>query len=216
MAKSYVMPDDLKASSMIEKDGKYHILVTAVHEEPTKESGELIDGIQLEGTCEGGTEPSQVKKSIKMTLFNGANDRDGGVFATKKQLRLADACNCLKPTKPGQDVEVDWSKAAGAQIIIYLKKSEKGYMEMDRLHVYHIDDPEVADVPKNAKTLALIPPAKRRMGADPNNARTQAAGGGAGAKKTAQQPPQQKQLAVAGAGASNGNGTAGRVDLDDL
>lgn len=232
MAKSYTMPDDLKASSFVEKEGKYHILVTAVIEEPTKENGELIDAIQLEGICEGGTDPSQAKKSLQIKFFNGTSDKDGGAFAAKKQLRLADACNLLKPAKPGQEVEVDWKKAAGSQIIVYLKKSDKGYMELDRLHVYHIDDPEVADVPKNMQAVKLIPAANRRMGSDPNNARTTGASGGhggktanggagqaGGANKTAAgagatQPKQQQQLAGAGAGAS-GNG-AQQVDMNDL
>lgn len=169
---TYKKPASMETSSFIDKEGQYHLLVNLVDEQPLSKDNAALDGIGLEASCIGGNEPSQVKRTFRQTLFNPSeNHRDGGEFATRVHLRLADACGLLGNADADEEVEIDWSKAKGAQIVVYLKteigKDKKERLQIDGAHIYHVDDPEVAHVPKNEQMLKLLPAAMRRKQSAP-------------------------------------------------
>ena len=196
---TYKKPASMAVSSFLDKPGWYHFLVNLVDEQPTKKDGGALDGIRLEMTVQGGTEASQEKRTFDPVLFNPSeNHKDGGEFATRVHLRLADACNFPLPG-PGEDVEIDWSKARGNQIVACIKLSKgndnKERLEIDGAHIYHVDDPEVAAIPKNEKMLGLLPAAKRRVQPAANKqtgsqaANKQPAGKSSAASSSATPPP---------------------------
>jgi len=176
---TYKKPASMAVSTFLDKPGWFHFLVNLIDEQPTKRDGGAIDGIRVECTCLGGTEASQEKRSFDPVLFNPSeNHKDGGEFATRVHLRLADAC-CFPLPAAGEEVDIDWSKAKGSQIVALVKLSKgqdgKERLEIDGAHIYHVDDPDVKEIPKNQKMLALLPASKRRLSKDSNDARNQPA-----------------------------------------
>lgn len=165
---TYKRPGSLAVTQFMDKPGWSHFLVNEIDEQPTKQGGESLDGIKLDLTCVGGADETQVKKAFMPLLFNPSEShRDGGEFATKVHLRLADACCLLGNTAAGEEVDIDWSKARGRQIIALLKLGKANdagerRLEIDGAHIYHVDDPEVSHVPKNNATLTLLPAGLRR------------------------------------------------------
>lgn len=160
-------PANTEASSFLEKEGQYHCLVNVVDEQPTKKDGSLLDGNRFTLSILAGTEQSQVKRTFDPLLFNpNESHRDGGEFANKVQWRMADACNLIPPNGAAE-VEIDWQKAKSAQIVVFVslgkpKDGKDGMLGIDGAHIYHVDDPEVAHVPKSEPHLKLIPAGYRR------------------------------------------------------
>lgn len=160
-------PANTEASSFLEKEGQYHCLVNVVDEQPTKKSGELMDGIRFTLSVLAGTDASQVKRTFDPLLFNPSEShRDGGEFANKVQWRMADACNLIPPNGAAE-VEIDWQKAKSAQVVVYVsfgkaKDGKEPMLGIDGAHIYHVDDPEVAHVPKSEPHLKLLPAGARR------------------------------------------------------
>lgn len=165
---TYKKPASMETSSFLDKEGQFHFLVNNIDEQPiSKKDNSAMDGIKVELSCIGGNEPSQVKRLFDPILFNPSEaHRDGGEFATRIHLRLADACCLLGKANAGDDVEIDWSKAKGSQIVAFVKletgKDGKARLGIDGAHIYHVDDPEVAHVPKNEAMLKLLPADRRR------------------------------------------------------
>lgn len=165
---TYKKPASMETSGFLEKEGQYHFLVSNIDEQPLNKDNSPVDAIRVEMSCVGGTDASQVKRLFNQNLFNPAEShRDGGEFASRVHLRLADACCLMGKAEAGDEVEIDWSKAKGAQIVAFCKiekgKDGKDRLQIDGAHIYHVDDPEVAHVPKNEKMLALLPPDRRRV-----------------------------------------------------
>lgn len=174
---TYKKPASMAVSSFLEKIGQYHFLVNLIDEQPTKRDGGALDGIRLELTVLAGTEESQIKRTFDPVLFNPSeNHKDGGEFATRVHLRAADACCLLPNVAAGAEVEIDWSKGKGSQLIAFTKLNKDNRIEIDGAHIYHVDDPEVAHVPKNEKMLALLPANKRRVQAKQAPAKSAATG----------------------------------------
>ncbi len=181
---TYKKPASMAVSAFLDKPGWYHFLVNEVDEQPLNKSNGVLDGIRPVLTCLGGTEASQEKRTFDPLLFNPAEShKDGGEFATRVHLRLADACNFPLPAA-GEDVEIDWTKAKGNQIVACVKPGkDPKFLEIDGAHIYHVDDPEVAAIPKNEKMLGLLPASKRRAAKSTTDAKS------AAGKSTASTPP---------------------------
>jgi hypothetical protein len=158
-------PASMAVSSFLDKPGQFHFLVNLADEQPAKKTGELIDGIRLELACLAGTDETQVKRTFDPILYNPSeSNRDGGAFKNLIQARAADACCIMPDAAADTEVEVDWSKAKGAQVIAYVIPSkDPKFFEIDGAHIYHVDDPEVSHVPKNEAMLRLIPAHMRRI-----------------------------------------------------
>lgn len=176
---TYKKPGSLAVTQFIDKPGQFHFLVNNIDEAPTKQDGSSIDAIKLDLTVQGGTDETQIKKAFSPLLFNPSEShRDGGEFSTKVHLRLADACGLLPKAEADEEVEIDWSKARGRQIIAFVKfgkkkEGEEPRLEIDGAHIYHVDDPEAKHVPTNKAVLALLPASLRRISTDPHDARNQ-------------------------------------------
>lgn len=224
---TYKKPSNMGVLQFIDQPGWYHLLVNNINEEPQKNNGEVMDAIRVETVCQAGTNPEQAKKSFSPLLFNPSEgDSDGGEFKSKIHLRLADALCLLPPASAGEEVEIDWQKAKGRQFIALAKwgKERNGekFMEIDGAHIYHVDDPDVAKVPKNMQAVNLMPASMRRISTDPNNARNHApAANGNGKSATAANKPAGGAAKAAAKTPSVSNDAApsdvgGTVDLDNI
>ena len=162
MAVSYQVPaDGLELSQFLDKPGTFHVLVLEVDENPVSGNGEVMHAIRLRGRVLAGTDPTQVGRTVSALLTNpNMNHKDGGAFATKVHLRLAKAVAAISQAAPGQAVSVDWSLAKGKQCVIEFAWN-KGTDGVERVGVkgggiYHVGDPEVASIPKDAAALAMM------------------------------------------------------------
>lgn len=163
---NYDMPSDFSQSSYLDKGGQFHFMVTGVDEHPTSKNGDFIDGIKLTVAVLAGTDPSQERRNHSETIFNPSpTSKDGGNFARLKIGRLIRALGLLdkrtgRPCEElrGQAVEIDWQSAKGKQFVATIEHQERDprYVQVAGAHFYKVTDPEVAEVPKNAKALQLV------------------------------------------------------------
>lgn len=217
---SYDMPGDFNQSSFLDKEGQFHLMVTAVDEHPTSRSGDLIDGIKLTVAVLAGTDPSQERRNHSETIFNPSpTSKDGGNFARLKIGRLIRALGLLdkrtgRPCEElrGQAVEIDWQSAKGKQFVATIEHQERDprYVQVAGAHFYKVTDPEVASVPKNAKALQLVAGAVQSQ--------TLAAQAQAPVSAPVQQPAAvavQTQPAPVAAVAASGGGASGGGDSWD-
>jgi hypothetical protein len=196
--------EELSNSSYAAKDGKYHVLITEWIENPPKSDQTPMEGaVKVGFEILHGTDKNEIKKTHNETFFPPDETKDGGGFNAVKLTRLVVAISGVH--QPGVEVEVTQEDAIGRQLVIELAhradktNPSKIYFGLKGANLWHVDDPEVADVPKNADALSIIDPSLRKApvtdlvsSADPVAATTAAA-----------------QPAMAGAG-------IGSVDLDDI
>lgn len=157
----FTMPSDTSVGNFMDRPGQFHFAVSHAEDGPVF-NGSIADAVVLDLTCLAGTEPSQARKTVKLFLNNpNLSHKDGGEFCAKVQARAAIALGLLDPKTPaGQEVVIDWSKAAGRQCVAKLiaEKDSKGKdrLNLDGARIWAVDDPDVAHVPMCAASLKLI------------------------------------------------------------
>jgi len=218
------VPEELDTGSggnFLKKAGTYHVCVTEISDglAPKKKSGEqsIIDGFSVAVDVLDGTVKSEVGKVANITFFNGKlTSKDQGRFARAKQTAFLMACNVIDPSKRGQKIQVDLTKAVGQQLVINFEEdpeqtNDKGehYLRVAYANTYHVDDPRCEGIPKNAEALKMLPKNFRhdaawfdQLKAKPGEASQSQSNGGGGASK-------QRETANAGPAKSN-------VSFDDL
>jgi hypothetical protein len=175
MSFDFDAPESLPAGgNWIDKPGTYHLVVTAVDEEPISRSKELIAGFKidfqsLEGTVRD-TEGrfTEADKTIDMVFFHPKlTDKNEGLFARQKQAAFFIAAGLMTEDQLGKKgVKIDLQAARGRHVIATLEESTsdqgKKFIRLAYADIFHIDDPRAASFPKNGKALKLIPAAHRR------------------------------------------------------
>ncbi len=196
--------EELSNSSYAAKDGKYHVLITEWIENPPKSDQTPMEGaVKVGFEILHGTDKNEIKKTHNETFFPPDETKDGGGFNAVKLTRLVVAISGVH--QPGVEVEVTQEDAIGRQLVIELahradkNKPDKIYFGLKGANLWHVDDPEVADVPKNADALSIIDPSLRKA---PVSDLVSSAAPAASTTAAA-------QPAMAGA-------AAGGVDLDDI
>jgi hypothetical protein len=208
MAFEMDMPDKMDGdSNFLSEPGTYHFAVLAVDEQPTNRDGKPLDGFKVHCCVLDGTTVNQAKKELELMFFAPKlTDKNNGEFAKRKQARFAMATGILPQAAPGQRVSVDLQQAAGRQFVAEVERGTGSdgqptkFLQLAWANIYHVDDPAVAAVPKDAAALALLPKELRKTAKDFE--KKPASGGGNGSKPataTTAQPA-----------------TAGAVDLNDL
>ena len=161
--------------SWLAEPGTYHLCITHVEENPTKKDGTLIPNAAFRVDLEAlaGTVEGQKGKTIDLILFYPKSDsKDGGAFAKKKIERLF-LSTCLATqeqlTTPGVELDIDIADMKGRQIVAKFEEEEtdrgKKMLQLAFADIFHVDDPAVAGIPKDAGFLKLIPAALRWVGA---------------------------------------------------
>lgn len=206
------MPEKMEQEgNFLAEPGTYHFAVLAVDEQPTSKDGRPLDGFKVHCCAMDGTTAGQQKREIELMFFAPKmSDKNNGEFAKRKMARFAAACGILPAATPGARVSVDLQQAAGRQFVAEVERGTDAagnptkFLQLAWANIYHVDDPAVAQVPKDAAALGLLPATLRKTAADfqkPTTPPNGASGGTTGAKTPAAQP--QKPA-------------AGAVNLDDL
>jgi len=152
-AKEVSSPNDLKGKQR-PQPGKYHVFITH-WDEACKEKDQLVVGF----TVIDGTTPGQTGRELQTSML--FHDKDGKDL-TDRITRLA---MCIGLLAPGQEIDEDLtSKALGRQLVIEVVEREytdknsgdkKKAIDLANFGyaTWAVDDPLVADVPKNANAL---------------------------------------------------------------
>lgn len=168
------MPIDYEAGGDISTGGKwldqegwYHFIVLDASEQPTKRDGTLIPGAigKLDLAVLAGTVPGQEDKTTEITLFPPSpNHKDGGDFARKVLDRtwLALGLMTQQQIETKARVSINLSQAKSRQFIARMVKDDK-YLRLNGADIYHVDDPDVKDQPKDVTALRALPAAQRRV-----------------------------------------------------
>lgn len=163
------VPDSLESeSNFLSQPGTYLFAIEDV-KVGVGPKGNAMEGATIALVVLSGTVASEVKKTFNhMAGFPKATDKDGGKFRSKVLSRFLLAANQLNPSQKGQKIKVDENNLRGQMIVASLemgdkKDNGKQYLEIGNggMDVWHIDDPHVATIPKDAGALKLIPPALR-------------------------------------------------------
>lgn len=192
----------------LDKPGTYHLVVTAVDEEPISRKKELISGFKvdfqaLEGTVrDADGKFTEEDKTTDIVFFNPKiTDKNEGLFARQKQAAFFVATGLMTEDQLGKSgIKIDLKQAVGRHVIATMEEETSGqgkkFIRLAYADIFHIDDPRAANFPKNEKAMSLIPSAHRR---DPKSF-TIGDGNGDQAKQSKPKDPPK----------TNG------VDLDDL
>jgi len=158
-------------------DGTYHVEVTAIDRTPKKKDGTLIQNARLSASLIvlDGTNPNGVRKAYDLMFFNP--DFSKGPEAVERENskigKFFAAVGLIDPNAPTRDASgnpirmkiANPQAAVGRQFVIELESNEWNGRKSLRLafdRCYHVDDPMVAGVPKDAAALANYPAQFRR------------------------------------------------------
>lgn len=152
----------------VDKEGRYHVQVLEVNE-GVNGNGKPFDGFHLKLGIVEGEHEDQIGRSIDISVFNpSGNSEKGDEVSRRLQTNLVIACNLFDPgaVKAGQEVEIDITKAMHQQFIAHLaygkEKDGKRYLQFHYSDVWHVDDPLVSSVKKDAKMLSILPSQLRK------------------------------------------------------
>ncbi len=172
------MPIDYESGGDISTGGKfltesgfYHLLVVETNEKPTNRDGVPIDGAIFSATLGvlDGTTAGQRDKVSNVTFKRGKPGEDSSEkYHKKRNDRFLLATNLLtmQQIESRARVSIDIQKAEGQQIIAKFSKEKPDdkYANLEFAEIYHVDDPAVAHVPKDARALSTIHASKRWPG----------------------------------------------------
>lgn len=159
------------ASPWLKNPGTYHFLIMDQETDPLNyEKTAKLPGIKLMLGVVGGTDPSQINKQWEVMLYKGTEqDTDNQRSLNNRRLNRLFLATCLKSeSQPGKKAVIgDTSLLVGRQFIAQVETYTRQSTGKQRLsftwdNIYHVDDPAVAAVPKNAEAIAQIPQELRR------------------------------------------------------
>lgn len=162
----------------LNEPGTYHVVVTEVREGETHK-GTPIDGITITMEVLAGTIESQAGKTKNESLFlpsqkDLAKEEQTGTpaMSKKKIAALYIATNQMQPSDLGKSIEVDDQLMIGQQFVVEFDEQKEmdgegkytvstGNIQISYSDIFHVDDPSVKAVPKNADALGMIPVEQR-------------------------------------------------------
>ncbi|TWT65645.1 DUF669 domain-containing protein [Crateriforma conspicua] len=154
--------------------GTYHVVVTETKEGESSK-GKPIDGVTVAVEILAGTVDGQQGKSHTESFFapDLSQDESKQNNAKRKLAALFIAGGVMQPEQLGKPAKIEVGQMNGRQMVMKLErrmdKDEKtgkwnvptNYVQVAYSDIFHVDDPEVSAVPKNAEALALIPADQR-------------------------------------------------------
>lgn len=168
--------------SFLEVAGKYHMVVTDVAYPAVDNNGGLMENGLFNVTMSvlAGSVPGTKDKTLRITFFKpNMSSKDGGKFARKKVDRFLLAVGLVSPGEEGIRKEIDITQASFRQLLVELdrrtmkykdkktgKEVENEVTDIKFSNIFHVDDPDAADYPRDMESINLIPSTLRRIGMD--------------------------------------------------
>lgn len=144
------------------KPGRYHVVVTEVTDIVNDQTQETV-GFELKLQVADGTVADQKLKSFKQKYYlPSSSHKDGGVFASKQLKALCLVSGLVSPTATNR-AQIDFAQLTDLQFICDVKErkfkdrdgNEGKTIEIAGLNMWHVDEPEVANVPKNPTLIEV-------------------------------------------------------------
>ena len=172
MSFDFEAPEDVQGDggNYLSEPGTYHFLVKDV-KEGVGPKGNAIDGFSLELETLAGTTDDCKGKVHSETLFapNVTHKETAQLAARRRLAAFFIATDLMGPSSLGKRQSIELVNAADRQIVMKLvrqmEKDDDGkftvptkYLQIDYASIYHVDDPEVADIPKDQDAISLIAP----------------------------------------------------------
>jgi hypothetical protein len=153
--------------------GTYHVVINDVREGESAK-GAAIDGLTITVEVLAGTVEGQAGKTRSESLFlpsmkDVAKEEETGQpsMPRKKLAAIFIAANAMAPESLGKPVNIETALMVGQQCVIkfenQMEQDGEGkytvptkYIQISYADIFHVDDPAVKAVPKNADALSLI------------------------------------------------------------
>lgn len=146
----------------VDAEGTFHFNGVSFHINE-KPDGKSYKGWTLLARVVGGTDETQVGK--QMTIYMGDKKPNGSeTFWKDLRTRVLVACGFMKIEAMGKPVSFNPKEPGVFQFVAKVKANQDGdrtFYGMSYMDIYHVDDPEVAEVPKDAESLSFIDQSRR-------------------------------------------------------
>lgn len=161
---------DNTGGNFLDTEGTFHTVVTEI-KEGEGQNGNPMDGITvymdvLAGTVEGCARQTTIQSLFAPNLTESPENQE----RSKKALAaFFIATGTLVPSQLGKPVKVPVQDAVGKQLVVKLvrkmnKNDQTGkydvpskFLKINFHDIYHVDDPDVASIPKNEDAMSMIP-----------------------------------------------------------
>jgi hypothetical protein len=163
--------EDMSAGSQyLDMEGEYHMAIQEIDTPALKNDGSIISNSLFGVTFAVLAGPPGTENKIKKEVFWTPNTahRDGGRMERRKIDRFLLAANLIQPGELNASKNLDLNKAKFQQLCVRLIKRTdnqgREHLQVKFADIYHVDDPEAANFPRNDQMLNLIKPHLRRIG----------------------------------------------------
>ena len=167
---------DTTGGKFVNKPGKYHAIITAVNPNPIKKDHTpMMNCLQIDIEILDGTDKTQIERTLQCNIRTpvGGGDKPDSEKAFKfKAERLTRFFVAVGfPHIPGKKMAINLEEIPGRQLVVELTHQlEDGkptkWIEIAGSHIYHVDDPSIEKVPKNADFMASIPEQLRKRSSE--------------------------------------------------
>lgn len=175
MALDFDTQEDMSGGggNYLDTEGTFHFLLTNVVEGKSS-NDKSISGFYFDAEVRAGTAKGCEGQVSSQTIFLPDLSGDAKQIEIARKLNAAFllATNLIEPQQLGQRVRVEVAESVGRQIVVRLERAKKRdetgelvdtkFLRIRYDNVYHVDDPRVASVPKDADSLSIIEPKFRR------------------------------------------------------
>lgn len=153
--------------------GTYHVVVNEVREGESQK-GKPIDGLTVSFEVFDGTTKGQAGKTHTESFFlpTKKDEEKTASMKLRKLTAMAIAGNLMQPEQLGEELDIPFASMVGQQMVVkfdhQMEMDGEGkytipskYIQVSYSDLFHVDDPAVKSVPKNADALSLIDKAHR-------------------------------------------------------
>ena len=157
-------PEDMAAGgAYLEEPGTFHMIVNEVRD-GCGPNGNPIDGFSIECEVVAGTVEGCSGKKVGLTVWKPNLTKSEKVIAMSRRIASAFfiATDLTNPNALGKQATINVNDAQGRQFVGHLaiQTDKEGkptkFLQFHYSDIYHVDDPEVATIPKDAEALSVI------------------------------------------------------------
>jgi hypothetical protein len=157
----------------LREPGTFHVVINDVREGESQK-GKEINGVTvtfevLDGTVKGQQGKTHTESFFMPTAQDNEKNAD---MKLRKLTAMAIAGNVLQPTQLGTEADIPFASMVGKQMVVkfdnQMEMDGEGdytipskYIRVSYSDFFHIDDPAVSAVPKNAEAVSLVDKADR-------------------------------------------------------